>query len=114
MAKAHRISAAHAPENTLTIEYEDADGQIHALKIRKFQYIPRKVADASDEWIKEELANERTPGELELMEWLIRELAPEHADRIAEMSIGERRELWDFWEKESQVDMGKSEASENS
>lgn len=116
MAKkaAHRISSAHAPENTLAIEYALPDETIRTLKIRKFQYIPRPIADASDEWIAEELAEGRTPDELALMEYLIRELAPSEIDYIAAMSIGERREIWDYWEKESKVDMGKSEASEDS
>lgn len=116
MAKpaAHRISSAHAPENTLSIEYALPDETIRTLKIRKFQYIPRPIADASDAWIAKEIEEGRTPGELELMEWLIRELAPDEIDHIAAMSVGERREIWDYWEKESKVDMGKSEASENS
>lgn len=114
MAKAHRISAAHAPENTITLEYETEDLTVHTLKIRKFQYIPRPIAEESDEWLAKEIEDGRTPGELELMEWLIAKLAPKHADRIHAMSTGERRELWDEWEKQSQVDMGKSEASENS
>lgn len=111
---AHRISSAHAPSNTLAIEYELEDGTIRTLKIRKFQYIPRPIADASDKWIEKEIEEGRTPDELALMEYLIRELAPDEIDHIAAMSIGERREIWDYWEKESKVDMGKSDASENS
>ncbi|NKV46362.1 hypothetical protein GS926_14805 [Rhodococcus hoagii] len=130
-----RITPAFEAD-TVDIIIPVAGGKEIELKLPPLGYLPKKIADAVDEWttqrfrdvqakrddlnkkrqpIIETAPDVKYPGPLDVMDRMLEHLDADAAVVIAGLSFAEREQIWDYWNEESKpADAEKSSASSDS
>lgn len=104
----HRISGGSSDSKNRVEFAIPVGNKTEKFSVPKSQYLPRMVAEESDEWVKE---NVRATV-IDLCRHLLNAL--DIGEFVDSLEAGQIREIWEIWEAESKVSMGESGASSDS